>query len=362
MQEPFLVWPKFGAKDLIFLLAVITGLAIPFVLLAFYRIREARRLNRWILIANYANKQGLDLRETGLLKSFFEGLSSPAQEAVFHDRAHFRSLLYAYLRQHHELDERTGVRTVDKMFPDIKHWHAVLSASDLQPGEICGLEFGSRHVVGAVLDIEEDSIVVSFAPDSPVPHVEEEVGLYIYRPRIGGYLLQTRAERVWRGGMKILFMGKVEDQGEQHLMARVNLPVEFTPWSDLPALQATGAPTAEGDLQFENVLAGEEEALVEPPVAAVPDSPVAGTCDRISDRGLLFRSTDPRLLTFLVHGLWEISALIGDGFQLSCRGRILPTRPGSDRYVFRYIDLPENTRRVLLAEIKLQGGEREKLV
>ena len=363
-QQPFLVWPKFGPRDLILLVIIMTAFTVPFVMLAFYRIRENRRKGRWILVANFATKQGLDLRESGLLKAFFDSVSAAEQEAVIHDRGRFRSLLYAYLRQHREFDERAAVRAIDKMFPDIKHWHAVLSPSDLQSGEFCGLEFGPRHIMGTVLDIEEDAIVVSFAPDSPYPGKTDDVGLYIFRPRIGGYILHTRVERLWRGGMKLLFMGKIEDQGDQHLMARINVPLEFTPWSDLPVRPEQEALDVQSNATFEEVLsAGEDEVSGDAPLAGPEqEAPVTGTSERISDRGILFVSNDPRLQTFLVHGLWELNAFVADGFQITCRGRILPTRPGTDRYVFRYIDLSENAKHVLVAEIVKRGGEREQLV
>ncbi|MCB1310111.1 MAG: hypothetical protein KDK30_18130 [Leptospiraceae bacterium] len=61
-------------------------------------------------------------------------------------------------------------------------------------------------------------------------------------------------------------------------------------------------------------------------------------------------------------GLWTLNLDLPGEFTLSCKGQMIPVKSsGNDRFLFRYIDLTENARRILFEVIRENQPERESL-
>lgn len=374
VDKPFLIWPQVGPENALQLLLALVVIAIPLIIAGIYVKHYLANAQRWILISSFATKRALDLAETNLLKVFFDHLSSSEKERIIHDRGHFRSSLFAFLHNHPG-DARREIRLIDKLFPDMKHWHEVLSPSDLQPGEACALEIAKHQLLGIVLSIDNDFMTVSLRRDSAPPEKGQKVGVYVYRPQIGGFVLEAEVTQSWPGGVQLRHTGEIANQGELHLMTRLQAPIKLKPWSDPTAHRSEstsqagprGAPP--GDLPAENN-EGQEPTL-ESDVGsgseqvdkgqALAIEEIVGTIDRISDRGLVFRSRNMPP-NGPPPGVWQMEAVIADGFLLDCRGKVMRAGHAQDRFLFRFLDLSDNARHVIHSEIKRLGGEREQLV
>lgn len=85
--------------------------------------------------------------------------------------------------------------------------------------------------------------------------------------------------------------------------------------------------------------------------------------ERISDRGLTLETLDPSLSEALGrYRQWELRLTLPDGFLLVCHGRILSIKGSRYRFLFKYDELSENSRKILFALIQDNNPVREKLI
>lgn len=355
-----------GGIVLIVLLALLI-----FLFARWLYLRRAGQEARWSVLFQYALRHRLRGPDLQVLRSFFDSLNEGESLQVLHNRRLLHARLHDYLYDARSIATRDRVRILDSMFPLVDFQLEIKSLRDLQAGELCSLEFDRQTFLGTIVREKEVEVWVSI-PGWQVPDklAGTPAQVYVFRPNIGGFLLEGR---ILRSGKELLVFGdvsKITSQGNQHLMAEIEVPFRLTSWPPPTAPEARpGDQTGEagqamaGSVTPEKDVAGRTGAA--PPVPE--PAQYLGTTKLISDRALLFflneghESTQRLLLES--QEVWEIDLSLPRGTSVRCRGVVLPSAQGArSRWIFKYIDADETLRRAIFEEIKRAGAKRERLV
>lgn len=381
MPGDLLTWPDVGGGHITFGVAFLAGVLLVFFLTRWIYIRAGRRDARWSVLMQYALRHRVRGDDLKLLRGFFDSLSGDETLQVTSDRRFFHSKLHDYLlamepvgRSSRELRRR--VRVFDSLFPNADFQLEIKTLHDVQPGEVCSLEFeaGQDPRLATVLrrkdDVDEIWIGV---PDWHPPPNNGAIGatarLYVYRPAVGGFLIEGRILRAGRETVVFGEAGRIQASGNQHLMAEIEAPLTLSPWPPAPPVHLESTDADAADIQESAEAAEAGQAEVSPEEVPASESPVQieGVTKLISDRAILFFTEDQaESRSFrLLEGqeVWEIDLVLPRGFALRCRGIVLPSRQGGGgRWLFKYLDATEGQRRALFEEIKAAGARRERLV
>ena len=361
LADDILIWPEFGPGDAVLLSVVLALLlGIIFLVRLYYR-REARQLADWYVMRNYSVRHGLKNDELKVLRVFFDSLEREESALIITSKRRFHSRLHDFFMVHNIGSEAIRVRILDKLFPQVDARLEVKSVKDLQLGEVCGVQFGDEHHLGHIMKYKENMILLSLPNWRASGNLAgTHIQVYVYRPKIGGFLLQGVIQKAGAGGLIFAQEGEIASQGELHLVAQMVLSLEITPWpsraSKVPLPDSS--PEQSAGLELDNEI---ESGLI-----SIPEI-LGGGSERVSDRALIFVfdqqskfQVNERVLR--AQELWQIEfTLPGTGYQFICRGRIMPLPGMRDRFVFKFLDASENARHVLFSEIRDQNGVREKL-
>ncbi|MEQ9363846.1 MAG: hypothetical protein RIF32_06375, partial [Leptospirales bacterium] len=280
----------------------------------------------------------------------------------------------------------------------------VKSLRDLQPGEVCSLEFSDLKEprLATILRRGDGQELWLGVPDwHPTGGIgeSERVGrggdrtdpvarIYVYRPSSGGFLIQGRILRVGKETVVFGDVERIESHGEQHLMAAIEAPLSLRPWPPAPlsavtdqdaetvpevdaGVSATAASNPKADERASVTPASNAKTEAQGPASAAesaaPPVRIEGVSKLVSDRALLFFTSDQAEAHdyHLLEGqeVWEIDLVLPRGFAFRCRGVVMPSgKGGRGRWLFKYLDATEGQRRALFEEIKRAGAKRERLV
>ncbi|MCR9144175.1 MAG: hypothetical protein NXI24_18145 [bacterium] len=385
MPGDLMTWPDVGGGQIVYFILLFAGAAAVFLATRWIYLRAGRRDARWSVLMQDALRHRVRRDDLKILRAFFfTALSADETLRVISDRRFFHSRLHDYLLAQHSRDPeaiRRRVRLFESLFPTADFQLEIKSLRDLQPGEVCSLEFADQgeprlatilRSVGNDPDKEELWLSVpEWQPagtpetrsDRKVPGDSAESGahIYVYRPGSGGFLIQGR---ILRAGNETVVFGEVEDiqsRGEQHLMAAIEVPLTLRPWPPVPPA-AIVAPVEGGNSE-------EDSSSLEsrPSIGAAASVQIEGVSKLISDRALLFFTNDQTESHdfHLMEGqeIWEIDLVFPRGLAFRCRGIVLPSgADGRGRWLFKYLDASEGQRRAIFEEIKRAGAKRERLV
>lgn len=353
-------WGEEAEHDMA-MVAIVLLIAVPivFFIARWFYLHRAERDVRWTLMYRTALRRNLDNEEVGHLRRFFATLTREEQDLIVVDPRKLRARLAKFLSHDESSPSRVDVRILDKLFPEVK-WHLdIQSPRDLQPGEVCSVEFKSDHRMGWVLKIREEDLLVSMPDWKPETILDgEHATIYFYRPGVGGFELGGVIKKAAPNGIVFRFDGTVHSNGEQHLMALLELDMTLHAWP--PAEKGTPKSPSESDADKESASAGDVEILCK--------------TERISDRGVLFKiigmkedgreSPVPNYIAALLktHETWETEIVLPDGYTFSARGRLIPSMRTKGNYIMKFLDIGEAARSVLMVQIKRSGAAREQLI
>lgn len=374
MEEPILYWPQFKLAAFAGTLVVLTLILIAYLMIRLRAAQQAQRDAAWLSLASYGLKRKLTQLEMNLLRRLYDTLSAEDRSQILHNKRVFHGKVHDFLVVNRQVEPRARVQLMDKLFPEIDFQVEIKSLRDVQLGESCSVEFDGQRMLGWVVKKTDHELWISLPGWTPErTYMGDAAQIYFFRPNIGGFLVHGWLQRAGRNGLVFEKPERIEFYGDQHLMARIELPIRLTAWApggQGPVMVETNeAPRAAGP----RVLDAGAETASDPESADLLDSaedvhraPLSldGETDRISDRALIFvfarTATHPERL-IRKYEVWEAELTLPIGFHFKCRGRILPaSAPG--RYIFRYLDASDLARRMLWEEIKSHGPEREQLV
>ncbi len=357
-------WGEEAERDMA-VVAVVLLIAVPivFLLARWFYLSRAERDARWNLMYRTALRRKLNGEEVTHLHRFFTTLKHDEQDLIVLEPRRLRVRLADFLRKDEASPSRVDVRILDKLFPEV-NWHVdIKSPKDLQPGEVCSVEFNSDHRMGVVVKIREDELLISMPDWKPESVFDgERVTIYFYRPGVGGFELGGAVRKAAPNGIIFHFDGTVHSSGEQHLMAVLDLEMKRHTWPPAP-------PEGDG-----RVVEGKKSVGgADIPIGKEAPELLCRT-ERISDRGALFKivglneegqkSSVPSYIAALLktHEMWEAEIVLPDGYRFSARGRLIPSVRSKGDYIMKFLDVGEAARSVLMVQIKKSGAEKEQLV
>jgi len=379
MKDEILKWPELQLSDTYGFFAILFVLILILVFVRLYYTRKLKRESSWYAIRSFGVRRGLREDEIAVLRLFFRNLDQDSAMGISTSRRQFHSRLQDYFKTRGEGDleeSRMRVRILDKLFPQMEYRLEVKSVQDLQIGEICSIEFNSEHHLAHIMRRRWNRALLSLPDWNASPDARNSpAALYVYRPGTGGFLMRGQIREAGAGGVIFEFTGQIEESGEKHLMALLELPLILTSWpppelarAEMEELPAESPEDREGDeIPPPADLEGIPGELLEPVEEKPKQLVFHGRTDRVSDRGLLFSVDVEERALFRrslrsARELWQIDLILPGGFRFLCRGRVMPLPGREYRYIFKYLDAPENSRRVLFSVIKEHGGEREQLI
>lgn len=382
MEEPLLYWPQFKLAAFIGTIVVLTFILIVYLMIRLRVAQQAQRDAAWLTLATYGLKRKLTQLEMNLLRRLYDSLSAEDRGQILHNKRVFHAKMHDFLVVNRQVEPRSRVQLMDKLFPEIDFQVEIKSLRDIQLGESCSVEFDGHRILGWVVKKTEHELWISLPNWTPErTYIGDAAQIYFFRPNIGGFLVHGSLQRAGRNGLVFEKPERIEFYGDQHLMARMELPIRLTAWApggQGPVMvEVDGAPGSSGAHRAApaaeaDAAAGTDadsgEANADAPTSEEGAQRVPlrldGETDRISDRALIFvfsrKTVNPDRL-IRKYEVWEADLTLPIGFRFKCRGRILPgSAPG--RYIFRYLDASDLARRMLWEEIKSHGPEREQLV
>ncbi|MCB1174823.1 MAG: hypothetical protein KDK39_14730 [Leptospiraceae bacterium] len=396
-QNGILKWPTPGEGDAELFGLILTVVLILIVALFVYQRVHSNRQHLWTVLVRHLQKRGLNQKEVQLLKSFFYGMPQSESEQIFLSPLAFYKRLYEHFSGLKGPDANLEVRILDKLFCDLLADGPVTGIRSLRSGEICSLELSdSVHLLAKVIEGQQNHLTLAI-PDLPahqkkIKHTKG-VSLFVYRQDHGAYHLQGQIPQVWEDGAVFQLSGPILHQGFVHRMCNLQLACELEPWPQLDSVdlqpgtrpgqndQATldhesgktpaaeSADSIEPPLERMGSVPGQDDLNTRPPgksglaMRATRPIHIQAQSHQISDRALTFTSDDALLRTeWSKFPVWEISLELPDGYHFKCRGKILAPRSEGTHFIFKYLDISENSRKILFTLISTNNPVREKLI
>jgi len=343
-ESELLRLPQYTLEDFVVVFVLFGVLSGIIVILRFYYRVQAKKDACWYILHNRAQRSNFSLEEINLLRSFFLSLNRKEAEKILSGKGIFYTLLNHYLNAQKSVSDRLRVRVLDKLFLPPNDGDEIRSIYDLREGEVCGVEWENENFLGRVVGVKDESILLSFFEGRKYMQKTLPAKLYFYRPRSDGYIFHGHLKESSADSGVFFLDGEIEPADETHLMADIELPIRLLPWP------YEKAEVTDSEARFEKN--EKEQPLV-----------VRGISEKISDRALTFHleegSEVENILTDNFR-FWELHLSLPENFQFVCRGKIKLSSSGKGSYIFRYLDLTENSRKVIFSLIKAGDYSKER--
>jgi hypothetical protein len=267
-------------------------------------------------------------------KEFFKSLNSNEHLKIILSKKYLHEILFTFLEKRQDITAYDRVKLIEKLFTDIKYEIGIKTLPDLHLGEKCALLIENQYFLCTILIKEYDKLFIT-SQDFLTTRLQENIkgSLYFYRPQIGGYLINGTISNFFEENAYFTHDGSpIEKMGDQHIMAYLEFEVRL---SLLP-------PPIEGDTEAEIF---------------------KGITKKISDRSLLFKSLDNLAFSQEVKNksLWEIEIDFSEDFKFVCKGKIYASNKRDQYYIFRYLDVSDNTKKLLFWVISHNNPLREEI-
>jgi len=329
---PFFIWPKAGVEDIKWFLFIFFLMAVIILILKAYYKRGVNRDSLWIVLLNFLYKRNLSSAEIAIIKKFYNSMKVSDREAMLGSKNLFHEKVNEYLKASNNIVPEVEVNIMEKLFPVKGFESEILSLKNVYESEKCALQIDDRHYLATVIKIENLNLLLSIDSENLEYNGEEIVQIYFYRPGVGGYLVKGIVLQFTVDSITVQFNGEIEEKGERHLMSELKLSVHFTPW-----------PLPEG-----------EEGI---------KREIWGTTQFISDRSLVFLAKNEEDVPYYLkkHDIWLVNMTLPDGYNFTCRGRIMKSISIDKGYLYRFFDVSEQARTILFGNISKSNPVRDNL-
>jgi hypothetical protein len=337
------IWPEFNYTSAKTLLVLSVSSAIGFLLLFLYSSYFKRQERAWNQLLKYAYAHRLSTGEVKLLQVFFKQLGFTIQQnfKLIQEPAELKEKLRDFFETRKTGDPQQYVQILDKMFPPEKSLQDIYGVGDIQVGEYCSVHFADGVYLGHVSKKSGDELLLkihNWKPSSVSP--KEEIILYFYRLELGGFLMSGNIIKARPGGLIFRHDGNVEMKGDEHLMAEIRRPAIIRPMDlDFTENSRVAAPFLDDE---GNPI--EQESQV---------SSITCSTEMLSDQGVLIQMrefVEPTILR--KYDSWFIELALNADRQIELEGKLFPSRVYGGKYVFKFVDISGEDRRILFQEIR----------
>lgn len=317
-------------------------LILIFIFSYVYVKRSEIKDTRWSILLKFLLRHDLAVKEVEFIHEFYLSLEQQIQEEIITSTKRFHHLLNEHLLKSSTLDAEEKVNILEKLFPAAERFEEIRTLLDVMTGEVCAVEALSPNpesetqspgqepetgakFMGAIVKKSPDELMISIDDFDPlVLGRNAPVGIYVYRPHIGGFLFHGTVRQPGPDFILFSFNGKIEQKSGHHLMAQIETPVLFKPWP-MPAPGEKGY-----------------------------DHEISGNTYLFSDRALVFSPANEADIHFYLnrHEIWSVSAKLPGGYVFTCRGTIFPSKFYDKMFVFKFLDAGETSRNILFLDIK----------
>jgi len=300
------------------------------------------KVARWGILMNFLLRHDLNTKEVEIIHELYQSLSVQTQEEIITSTKRFHRLLSDYLIEKSNLEVEEKVIILEKLFPTSERFHEVYSLEDLITGEVCAVESSNGQsenktedkFMGFVVKKSINELLISIDDFNPVTITKDSaVGVYVYRPHIGGFLISGTIRQMGPDFIIFQFNGKIEQKSGHHLMAEMKAEAVFKPWP----LPEPGDKSASHEIR--------------------------GITYLFSDRALVFSAVNEEDIHYYLnhHDMWSIKVKLPGGYVFSCRGTISVSKNYEKMYIFRFLDASESSRNILFIDIKEHKPVNEKI-
>ncbi len=377
LAQSFRFWPEqtLSEEQIALIPWILLVLFTVFGLLYFYRYSR-NRLNRlWESFLSYALKKGVDPEEIKILRTFFSRLNDAHKEEVIFNHHTLHTLLFRFLNENRPGDWRDRVELMDKLFQSEPTPIPIRQLEDLNPGEVCSIQLGEEHFLVTVIQEREDGVLLSLPRGKLSTRIQgSDTRLYAYHSHKGAYLIPVQISALWKNALLVKQNGTIEFRSEEHLVSQLEMQVEIHPWPLVPPGEGKqkegGKETPDTSPPSPEVFLEEQEKRKEEPyrfeIASSKEKliPLYGKSIKVSDRALLLElEEDYTHLYNRRQEIWEIHLTPPEGERpITCRGSLFPAPGQYNKYIFKFIDLPERDRDLLFELLRKHRPMRGHLV
>ena len=334
MDNRIIILPFGDIWTLVGIGAFIVFLVLLYFLAYRYTKKREVKSTRWRILLNFLLRHDLVTKEVEDVRKFYQSLNAQTQEEIITSTRRFHRLLDDYLSGKSELGVEEKVNILEKLFPSSDRFEEVKEPMDLMTGESCAVVAQEDKFMGSVVKKSADELMISI--DEFVPLMlkkESPVGVYVYRPHIGGFLISGTIRELGPDFIIFKFNGNVEQKSGHHLMADMETQAVFLPW-----------PMPEP---------GEKSASHE----------IKAVTSIFSDRAIVFTAINEEDIHYYLnrHEIWSLNTKLPGGYVFTCRGIISPSKLFEKKFIFKFLDASETARNVLFIDIKEHNPVTERI-
>jgi len=332
MSPEQLALPAATLAGVVIVLSVILGalLASIIIYMIYRRKQDAER--PWISLLRYASKRDISIKHKDLLRAFFEQLPAKTRLETLMNTQLFYREFKSFLARTNAGDE-DKIEVLNKLFEYQRLAHEIEKLDDFLVGESITVQIITEeddyHLLMKIAEVEKDALLLSYRANAVFP-AGSPVELHAYRPAYGAYELKGTVRDSGRNFIHFAPSGELVYHGSLHLMTLFELQLNITQWP----------PTG----NKEDVEIYRAHSL------------------KVSDRGVVFTFLDHvTAKTLRAQKLWQLETILPGDYPMVVRGTI-GLSPGNDSiYIFRFIDLNEETLENVVRFIREHEPRREHL-
>ncbi|MCB1179216.1 MAG: hypothetical protein KDK36_16665, partial [Leptospiraceae bacterium] len=318
-----------------------------------------RQERAWNELLRYAYQHRLSASEVKILKNFFNrnqnNFSFQKNLHLLTNTEMFKENLREYLSNLKNVNSEKNVQILDKLFPPSKPEEQIQSLDDIDIGEPCSVHFPGGIYLGYVFKRTYEELLIKIAGWKADDVSEnDELILYFYRMNIGGFLLSGKIRKFKQGSFIFSHDGTIEMKGDEHLMAKITRTGTIRPTDmDLIPDMTIGIIPALSQKDIEDITdePGEKKPLE-----------LNIKTEYVSDQAILFKIKELVIPGFLKkYDQWELSLALSPGHDLELHGRLIESKEGEQKYIFKYVHITDEERRIIFDEIKKHNPVHSKL-
>jgi hypothetical protein len=350
-----IVWPEFTGATATVLVAIIVVTMIAVVALAVYTQFMNKQERAWNELLRFAYQHRLTSNEVKILHNFFlknqQTFSFQQNLSLLKDQEVFKEKFRDYLADNKIADSEKNVQILDKLFLPSSTTKEILSLNDVIIGESCSVHFTDSIQLGVIVKRTDQELLVRIPEWDAKGTVENEaVILYFYRPEMGGFLLAGNIRKFKKGSIVFKFDGTIEMKGDGHLMAKIQRNGTLKP-NEIDIIP---------DMTIGQINSIDENG--NPNDLGIPQKvELSVQTELVSDQAILLRIKEYIIPGFLKkHDIWELTIPVGE-VELELHGRILKSKEGEQKYIFKFIHVTDEDRKILFEEIKKHNPVHAKI-
>lgn len=344
-----IVWPEFTTTTAIMLVIIMVVTALGFLALVLYSQFFRRQEIAWNELLRFSYQHRLTSHEIKLLQEFFQKNQQTFAYSLnlnlLKDQEIFKEKFREYLLGLKGVEAEKNVQILDKLFLPSTTNKEILSLNNINLGESCSVHFATGGVHLGIIVKRTNAEMLIRIPNwnAKDAHENEEIILYFYRPEMGGFLLSGNVRKFKPGSIVFKFDGTIEMKGDGHLMAKISKNGNLKP-TEIDVIP---------DMTIGQIQSLDEDGNPVNPTDENKKIELSVQTELISDQAILLRIKEYIIPGFLKkHDIWELQFEFEPGLAINLHGRILESKEGDQRYIFKFVQTTDEEKKLLFEQIK----------